>query len=557
MRSTLRTLLVLALTLSLALFVAACGSDDNDGDSGDTGGGGEAAAVQEGGEATFNYPSFPDYLDPALAYTAAGWQALYASYGQLVTYTREEGEAGATLIPGLAEALPEVSEDGKVYKFKLRDGLKYSDGSEVKANDFEHAIKRVISLESGGASFYTGTIEGAEDYLKAGKKNGDISGIEADDATGEITITLNEANGQFPYILSMPFASLVPGDTAFEPLTKNPPPGVAPMKISSVEGSRRFILEKNENYPNIPGIPAAKLDKITVNVTDNNERAIRDVLTNKADWMDDPGPGDALREFRNTAKERYTDQVTNSTYYFFLNHKVKPFDDAEVRKAVGMAIDQKALERLFGGQLAPGCNFLPPGMQGYQKIDPCPLGENGDIEGAKKIIADKGLAGDKVTVWGNSEESTKAVTEYLADVLKQIGFDAAPRIVDGEVYFQTIGAQKTKAQIGFANWFQDFPHPGNFLFLVDPDTIQETNNQNFGNVDEPEIKEALDKLDPMELGEAAQGYADLDKKLVENADVIPYGHRKLPSFYSDRIAVDSVLFHPVMLADFTTFALKK
>jgi peptide/nickel transport system substrate-binding protein len=556
MRSTLRTLLVLALTLSMALFVAACGGDDNgSSDSGDSGK--TASKIKEGGEATFDYPSFPDYLDPALSYTAAGWQALYASYGQLTTYARKEGQEGSQLIPGLAESLPEISSDGKTYKFKLRDGLKYSDGSAVKANDFEHAIKRVITLESGGASFYTGTIVGAEDYLKAGKAKGDISGITADDATGEITIKLTGANGQFPYILSMPFASLVPGDTPFEVLTKNPPPGVAPMKITSVEGSRKFVLEKNENYPNIEGIPAAHLDKITVNVVDNNERGVRDVLTNKADWMDDPGPGDALREFKQTAKDRYTDQVTNSTYYFFLNHRVKPFDNVEVRKAVGLAIDKRALERLFGGQLEPGCNFLPPGMQGYEKIDPCPHGKGGDVAKAKQIVQQEGVAGQKVTVWGNEEESTKAVTEYLADVLKEIGFDAEPKIVDGEVYFQTIGAQKTKAQAGFANWFQDFPHPGNFLFLVDPESIQETNNQNFSNVDDPEIKDQLNKLDKEELDKAAAGYAALDKKLVENADIIPYGHRKLPSFYSNRIAVDQVLFHPVMLADYTTFALKQ
>jgi peptide/nickel transport system substrate-binding protein len=560
MRSTLRTLLVLALTLALAVFVAACGGDDN-GSSDDSGSSdGKAAAIQEGGEATFNYPSFPDYLDPALAYTAAGWQALYVSYGQLVTYTRKEGAAGATLIPGLAEALPEVSEDGTVYKFKLRDGMKYSDGSPVKASDFEHAIKRVISLESGGASFFTGNIKGAADYLKKGKKDGDISGIEANDDTGEITITLNAANGQFPYILAMPFASPVPGDTPFEVLTKNPPPGTGQFTIKDVKGSRQFTLEKNPNFPNIPGVPPAHLDKITVNVVNNNERSVRDVLTNKADWMDDPGPGDAIREFKRKAPERYSDEITNSTYYFFLNHRTKPFDNPEVRKAVGFAIDKPALARLFGGQLQPACNFLPPGMQGFEKIDPCPYGDPNkpaDIDKAKQMIQDAGAAGEKVTVWGNDEESTKNVTEYLADVLNKIGLDAKPRIVSGDVYFQTIGAQKTKAQIGFANWFQDFPHPGNFMFLVDPDSIQETNNQNFSNVDDPEIKTELDKLDKMELGEAAAGYAANDKKLVENADVLPYGNRKLPSFYSERIAVDQVLFHPVMLADYATFAFKK
>ena len=560
MQFILKRVLLMALALTLAIGVAACGSDDN----GDGGGGGndEAAQteIQEGGELTFNYPSFPDFLDPAMSYTVAGWQAIVPTYTSLTTYRREEGQAGAQLVPGLLDALPEVSEDGKTYTMKIREGAKYSDGSEVKANDFEHAVKRMLTLESGGSPFFTSTIAGAEDYLKKGKAKGDITGIEADDATGEITVTLNEANGQFPYILSMPFSAPVPGDTPFEVLTKNPPPATGPFKITEVQGSRRFVLEKNENFTPTPNLPAAKVDKITVNVVQSNERAIREVLQNRADWMDDPSAGDALRTFKNTAKERYKENVTNSTYFFFVNHRVKPFDNPEVRKAIHYAIDKRALARLFGGQLEPGCNFLPPGMQGYEKIEPCPFGDPAaapDVDKAKQILEDEGVAGDSVTVWGNDEEQTQAVTEYLSDVLNEIGFKAKPRIVDGEVYFQTIGAQKTKAQIGFTNWFQDFPHPGNFLFLVDPDTIQETNNQNFGNVDDPEIKKEIDRLDKLELSEAAEGYAALDRKVTEDADVIPYGHRKLPFFTSERIAFDQALFHPVLQADWTTFALKK
>src|SRR3712207_4603312 len=157
MRSTLRSLLALALALTMELFVAACGDDDNGGGS-VKGGDGGGTEVRTGGELTFNYPSFPDFLDPAMSYTVAGWQALVPTYTTLVTYRRERGAPGAQLIPGLAEALPEVSEDGKTYTFTLREGLKYSDGSAVKATDFEHSIKRMITLESGGASFYTGKI---------------------------------------------------------------------------------------------------------------------------------------------------------------------------------------------------------------------------------------------------------------------------------------------------------------------------------------------------------------------------------------------------------------
>lgn len=560
MQFILKRVLLLALALTISVGVAACGSDDEGGGGKDGASAKTTSEVREGGELTFNYPSFPDFLDPALSYTVAGWQAIIPTYTSLTTYRREEGASGAQLIPGLIEALPEVSQDGKTYTMKLRQGLKYSDGAAVKASDFEHSVKRLITLESGGASFFTSTIAGAEAYQKAGKAKGDISGIKADDATGEITVELTSPNGQFPFILSMPFSAPVPGDTPFEVLTKNPPPGTGPLKITSVDGSRRFVMEKNQNYVEIPGLNQAKVDKITVNVVKNNERSIRDVLQNKADWMDDPSAGDALREFKTKAKERYEEPVTNSTYYFFLNQKLKPFDNPEVRKAVHFAIDKRALARLFGGQLEPGCNFLPPGMQGYEKIDPCPFGDPNaapDVEKAKQMIKDAGVAGQSVKVWGNTEEQTKIVTEYLADVLNEIGFKASPQIVDGEVYFQTIGAQKTKAQAGFANWFQDFPHPGNFMFLVDPDTIQETNNQNFGNVNDPEIKAELDRLDKLDLSEAAAGYAALDKKLVENADVIPYGHRKLPVFTSERIAFDQKLFHAVLQTDFTTFALKK
>ncbi|HEV2726729.1 MAG TPA: ABC transporter substrate-binding protein, partial [Solirubrobacterales bacterium] len=139
--------------------MAACGGGDDE-TSGGGGGGGNS-------EITIGQAAQPDYLDPALSYTIHGWEPMWLVYTPLLTYNREGGEAGSELMPGLAEEMPEVSSDGKTYKLKLRDGLKYSDGTPVKANDFEHTIKRVLNLESGGSSFYEG-IEGAEDYVKAG-----------------------------------------------------------------------------------------------------------------------------------------------------------------------------------------------------------------------------------------------------------------------------------------------------------------------------------------------------------------------------------------------------
>src|SRR6476469_6777801 len=126
MRSSLVTL-TLALTAAVA---GGCGSSDGD----------DASSGKSGGAITIAQGSQPDALDPALAYTSNSWEPLWLVYTPPLTYRRAEGTEGAELIPGVAEARPEISADGKTYSFKIRKGLKYSDGSPVAANDFEHAV---------------------------------------------------------------------------------------------------------------------------------------------------------------------------------------------------------------------------------------------------------------------------------------------------------------------------------------------------------------------------------------------------------------------------------
>ena len=78
-----------------------------------------------------------DYLDPQQAYTGQSWWAMYDVYETLLTYQHVTGPAGYKLVPGLAKSLPTISKNGKVYHFKLRKGLKYSNGKKVVASDFK------------------------------------------------------------------------------------------------------------------------------------------------------------------------------------------------------------------------------------------------------------------------------------------------------------------------------------------------------------------------------------------------------------------------------------
>ena len=555
-----------ALVLLLAAFslfvITACGDDDDDGGDGGGGGGGG----KSGGSITISQTSQPDHLDPALMYTVNAIEPSWLVYTPLITYPRtgdEEKDAG--LIPGLAEEMPTISKDGKTYELTLRKGLKYSDGSPVKASDFEHAIKRVLNLESGGSAFFL-VIDGAQDYIDAGECEGDISGIETDDKTGKITINLSEPDGSFSHVLSMWFAALVPGDTPCKELTKDPPPGVGPYMYTESVPNRQFVMEKNPNFPDLgPDIPPGQVDKITTEIIKSAQRQAQDVISGELDYMQDPPPADIKPQVKAEYSDRYTEWTTASTYYFFMNTRLPPFDDPKVREAVNWGIDKPALARIFAGETAPGCSFLPPGLPGYDEaldVEDCPWGnpnEPPDLEKARQLIQEAGVDGMDVTVYGNNDDPTDKVTAAYADMLNKMGFNATPKIVDGGVYFQTIGSAKTKAQTGFLNWFQDFPHPKNFFFLVDGKSIQPTNSQNPGNVDDPEITKGIAELnlEPEITDEVAQEWGDLNRKLVERAWVAPYGHRKLATFFSERMDFENCLrFHPVYNNDYSSWCLK-
>ena len=340
-------------TLMIALF--GCGGDGDE----------DRGQGKQGGAITISQSTQPDAMDPALSYTVSGWEPMWLVYTPLLTYEHAEGREGAELIPGVAKALPTVSPDGRTYDLTLREGVTYSDGTPARASDFEHTIKRVLNLESGGSAFYL-PIEGAAEYVKAGTASADIPGIETDDKTGRIKIRLTEPDGTFSNVLAMNFAGLVPGDTPFENLSSHPPPGIGPYKITESVPNRQFVMEKNDRFA-LPGIPAGNVQKITTVIYKSRPRQAQDVISGKLDYMSDPPPADLKPEIKARYSDRYEEHVTNSTYYLFLNVREPPFDKQKVREAVNYGVDKPALARIFAGELAPGCSFLPPGMPGYDR----------------------------------------------------------------------------------------------------------------------------------------------------------------------------------------------
>ena len=541
-----------------ALGITACGSSTTEKTSTTSG-----TAVKAGGTATVLMGTAPDFLDPQEGYTTQSAEATWITYTPLLTYKHAAGQAGTELIPGLASALPTVSSDGKTYTLKLRPNLVYSNGAPVKASDFAYTIERAIKLNWGGKSFFTNNIVGAAAYDKGSAKT--ISGIKTDDTTGTITIHLSQPYGAFANVLAFPSAGLVPTGTAMQNLSNSPPPGVGAYMITAVSPNKTFTLVKNPKFAalKIPGIPAGNLSKVVVNITSNTQSEAEQVLSNQADAFD-PGdtlPPSLLPQIESKATGRFSRESVPSTFYFFLNTQTKPFDNPVARQAVNMALDRRALQRLASGFLQPGCFFLPPGIAGHP-TSACPYGDPNaapDVAKAKQMIQSAGLAGTPVSVWGEQRSPRRQYVEYYTSVLNAIGFKATPKIISDSVYFPTIGNAKTNAQTGFADWVQDFPNPSDFYLLLNADSIQPTNNQNFSMVNDPHIQSELTKLNAIpatKLNSVAKEWQSLDEYTAKKAYVASYGAEEVPKFFSDRLDFGAAVFHPLFFNDFSSWSLK-
>lgn len=548
LRNALRKVTVLSCTSAVAIFgVAACGSDDSSDASG-------------GGEINISMTSFPDYIDPQLSYTLEGWEVLYNTYTPLLTYKHAKGEEGTSVVPGLAEDMPEISPDGKTYKLKLRPDMKYSDGTAIKASDFTYAIQRLFKADSGGSVFYSGIV-GAPEYAEGTADS--ITGIVTDDATGDITITLDGPNGTFENVLGLPFAAPVPPSTPLsDDATNNPPPSSGPFMITSVEAPQNLTMERNPNFQSVLDAGAtevadANVDKIIVTQNKSNTAQVTGVEQNTIDFMVDPPDADRLQEVKTRFAERFRMEESINTYYFWMNNQTAPFNDVRVRQAVNYAIDPEALNRVFGGRMHPTQQVLPPGMPGYEeyKLYPGP-----DMNRAKALLAEANPADRDITVWTNDEPDRKRIGEYYHDVLNQLGFNATLKVIAGDVYFTTIGNQSTPdLDTGFGNWFQDFPHPDDFFRpLLNSDAILPTNGNNFSRASYPELDAKMDELLTKQLtdGDTEAQYAALDKAYMEQAAWAPYGNEQFTTFVSDRIDFDNAYHHLLFNQDWSALALK-
>jgi peptide/nickel transport system substrate-binding protein len=228
----------------------------------------------------------------------------------------------------------------------------------------------------------------------------------------------------------------------------------------------------------------------------------------------------------------------------------------KVRRAVNYAIDRKALAAIVGGLARTTENILPPTYPQYRPHRLYPY----DLARAKKLVRESGDRGMHVTVWNHDLGIDPKFTDYLATVLTDLGFHVSQRIVNANAYWTTVGNRATQAQIGFANWFQDYPHPldwfGNLLSGRQAST---TFNNNYANYDDPKVDEEIDALGrkPTLTPAINRRWAALDRRVMEDAPWAPFLNREQTDFFSSRVDLGCYENNVVYEFDYATICVKQ
>lgn len=537
-RISRRNFLKVAGVSAAALGLAACGGSK----SGSTATSGSAAGSTAGGVNTagftVQYGSNPETLDPALNSAIDGANTIITIFEPLLLIN-ENNE----VIGGQAESW-ETSEDGLTWTFTMRDGLKWSDGTDLNAKDFEYSFKRMVDPNTAApyAETCLGMIDGFEEAAGFPDKDGnptaepnpDALNVKASDDGKTLTIVLSYPCSYFDKMAA--FATMSPvqqatveanGDswcTSADTFVSN-----GPYMITDWTPSERIVLTKNPNY--VGGWDNSKIvtDTITLLLLEDSSAAYAAYNSGEAQLIKDV-PTDEIPSLTKAEDggDFYVDTILG-TYYVSLNLQRDAFKDAKVRKALSLAIDRDYVANtIMQGTYSAADSIVGPGIvdeSGYFHDNGNAPYISADYEAnlaeAKKLLEEAGYPNGEG--YPTIEYSTNDAGYHvpLAEYLQQAWGDLGITLTINKMEWSSFTPARRAGEYDVARngWVMDYNDPSNML-----DLFCSGNGNNDGKYSNPDFDAAIDAS---RVADSAEHFAQLHKAediLMEDMGCLPIAY---------------------------------
>jgi peptide/nickel transport system substrate-binding protein len=498
---------------------------------------------KKGGIVKFANSDDWDSLDPADTYYGYSWNFGRIYLRSLVMFKVAPGKASEELVPDLAESLGKPSDDGKTWTYKIKKGVRFEDGTEVKAKDVKYGVLRALDRQTfpNGPDYFKQFLNLPEDYKGPYKSKGvdTSSGIETpDDYT--VVFHLKTAFGGFDYLAQLPQTAPVPEAKDTGAKYKEHVVASGPYMFDVNEPGKRFTLKRNPNWDAS---------------TDQNRRALPDgyevTLKQNADDIDNQllagslqidvaGTGVQSAKLSTVLndpgnKARADNPNFPLLWYTSVIPTVAPLDNIHCRRAIMYGMDRAGYQLAFGGAIAGGdlaTTVLPPLIPGYQKFDLYPAGPDnkGDVGKAKDELAQCGRPNGFETGIGYREDrpKDKATAEAFQAALARVGIKLTLRgFPSGDYFAQFCGNPAFVRSNGIglctngwqADWNDGF---GMLSQIVDSRVIKETGGSSNMSVRIPEVDKMLDDaIAETDKSKREQLWGQIDKRIMEEAVIYP------------------------------------
>ncbi len=577
----------IAVVATATLALAACGSpSDNNGPGGggtianeaqekatDPGAKGPAKEIdgaKKGGTITILSDVVPETFDPTNIYYTDGNQISKLYMRALTQYRLDEKTGKPVLVPDLAEDLGTVSADGLTWTFKLKQGIKYQDGSEVKAEDYAYAIKRSFAhdLFDSGPTYQIQFFKGLDKYKGPYGPEGDTyDGVETpDDHT--LVIHLEKKFPDLPYYAAFPMFTPIPKAKDTKQNYEKTPMSTGPYQVASYSPGVQLKLTKNPNWdPNTDPVRHQYVDGFDFKFGQDTIKAQRQVLKSAGKDANALNYSNLDSTLLPELKDEATQIVKGPspcTVYWQLDARKTPI---ELRKLAAKAYPHDSLRKVLGlTSIADpvASTILPPAVPGYEKYELPGLTGTGkgaeDPKVAQEIkdeLTKLGKVGYELSWYYSNDDpiSTRgsqvrqAAFEKAGFKVKAIGVPKAKRReLANDIHAPTNGKQ--------GGWCSDWPAQSSwFPVMFKSDAVELQNS--FGYLQDKALDAEIDRVSALSPDEQLKEAGKLDKKILE--EYLPV----VPLYYSQSYSpVGSNIGHAINdmtqgLPEFTSMYLKQ
>ena len=478
--------------------------------------------AQEGGTLTVNTVNVPSTLDPTQAYYTDSVAIMSGLVTRALTqYAYVDGEM--VLIPDMATDLGRPNEDNTEWTFTLREGLKYEDGSEVKAEDVAYAVKRSFAIEElpDGPTYQTTFFLDGDKYKGPFSDKGEYAGVEVDGQ--DITIKMRRPFTDMDYYAAFPSYTGIP-EAKDDPATYgNHPLATGPYKFADYKPGTSLTLVKNDQWdPDTDpgriqmvdgwefnfGQDTAKLENVII----NDSGAAQTSLTY------DDVTASGYRSIQED-KDRLVTGTSPCTYMWYLD--MTKITDKNVRMAVGYAYPYRAAWKA-GGEIegvtrVPGTAILPPGTAGRVEYDPLGIGGvDTDVAKSKELLEEAGEMGFEIKFLFASDDALSVqAKDQIVKGLEAGGFKATPIAATVETIRTDRTDYDSEINVRSSGWCSDWPSGGSWFpaqwggELVGLEGMPNPANFKEAQMDD-EQNRILDDLTP---DEATAAWGDFDEMM--------------------------------------------